>query len=147
MIKDSYDYLVFQNKTYYYFESEGKQGTIQKAIIFTLIEDDIWNLAFGDFHKGEIDDSVISNNHDIVKLFNTIAKAVYEFSAEFPKRHINIEPVDEKRRKLYNHIFRRNYEDISLIFYIIGIYSNKLEEDYSGKNFYTSFKLIRKFVK
>lgn len=145
MIKESYDFTRLGEKPYFYFESEGEQGIISKVIIFSYLEDESWNLAFGDLKGGDIDDSVISNNYDIVKLVSTIAKVVYEFSAEYPSRHIVIEPVDEKRKKLYNHIFRRNYEDILLTFHIIGTYNGN-DENYSPKKFYDIFKLIRKFA-
>ena len=146
MIKESYSYIAIGNKTLYYFESEGKHGTIPKAIIFTLSENNLWNLAFGDWHEGDIDDVIISNNYDIVKIIATIAKVVYDFSHEYPLRHILIQPVDEKRKKLYNHVFRRNYSDINLVFHITGLIEDN-EEDYLPEKFYDKFKLKRKFVK
>ena len=146
MIKESYSYIAIGNKTLYYFESEGKHGTIPKAIIFTLYENNLWNLAFGDWHDGDIDDVIISNNYDIVKIIGTIANVVYDFSAKYPARHIYIQPVDEKRKKLYNHVFRRNYEVIITTFQIIGVVEGTYE-DYLPKKSYDKFKLIRKFVK
>jgi hypothetical protein len=145
MITESYNYIAFANKTYYYFESEGIQGKIPKLIIFTYLGKNYWNLAFGDMHNGSINDSVVSNNHDIVKTFGTIAKVIYDFSDEFPKRHIRIKPVDEKRRSLYNHIFRRNYDVINLTFQIIGI-NKKKKEPYSPTKTYEYFELKRKFA-
>jgi hypothetical protein len=41
---------------------------------------------------GNINDSIISNNHDFVKLFGTIAKITYEFSAKNPRYQIYIRP-------------------------------------------------------
>lgn len=93
MIKDSYDYFPSANKTLYFFESEGSQGKIHKVIIFTYAGKNLWNLAFGDLKNADIDDSVISNNHDIVKLISTIAKAVYEFSAEFLQESLLLDPL------------------------------------------------------
>ena len=115
MIKESYNCFEFNNKTEFFFASEGTQGKILKGIVFTYIGNNLWNLAFGDVNYGDIDDSVISNNHDIIKLINTIAKVVYDFSNEYPLRHIIIQPVDEKIKKLYNHVFRRNQDDINFI--------------------------------
>ena len=146
MIKESYNYLGLEDKTQFFFASEGTQGKILKGIIFTHYKGDLWNLAFGDWHKGDIDDSVVTNNHDIVKLISTIAKVIYEFSNKYPLRHIYIEPVDEKRKKLYNHVFRRNYKVIIQTFHIIGN-SNGIDEKYLPENFYDIFILIRKFVK
>ena len=146
MIKESYNFFDFNDKTEFFFASEGSQGKILKGIVFTYFKDNLWNLAFGDVHNGDIDDSVVSNNHDIVKLISTIAKVVYEFSSKHPLRQILIQPVDEKRKKLYNHVFRRNYNDINLVFYIRGLVED-IEEDYLPEKFCDKLKLKRKFVK
>jgi hypothetical protein len=146
MFTESYNYVTLPKKPLYLFLSEGQQGKILKGIVFTPIGKNLWNLAFGDVIDNDINDSVISNNHDFIKLFGTIAKVTYAFSEQFPSRQIYIEPVDEKRKKLYNHIFRRHYEDIALVFHIKGIYQG-VEEDYSPEKFYDIFRLKRKFVK
>jgi hypothetical protein len=146
MVTDSYNYIALANKTVYYFQSEGKNGKILKVVIFNPITKNLWNLAFGDVINDEIDDTVISNNYDFVKLFGTIAKVVYEFSDNFPLRRIYIEPVDEKRKQLYNHIFRRHYTEINHVFFIEG-YLNDKKEQYSPEKFYDYFILKRNFVK
>lgn len=147
MLNESYNYVGLENKVDYFFISEGINGKIIKNVQFTRLEDEdnLWNLAFGDYNTGNVDDKVVSNNYDIVKVFNTIAKIVYEYSNEFPTRDIHIEPVDGKRKKLYNHIFRRNYEAINLIFDIIGTIGEE-KEDYSPDVFFDEFTLKRKFV-
>ena len=72
MINEFYEYLDSEDRTRFFFVSEGKQGKIIKMVLFTHLRDNLWNLGFGDLHKGQIDDSIISNNHDIVKLIGTI---------------------------------------------------------------------------
>jgi hypothetical protein len=104
-----------------------------------------WNLGFGDLQGVHINDSVVSNNHDIVKLIGTVAKIAYDFSDKFPKRGIEITPVDEKRKRLYNHVFRRHYEVINLNFHIICIH-NAVAENYSPEKNYDKFRLKRKFA-
>ena len=146
MITDSYQYFNIRNKPFYYFESEGKQGKIPKIVMFTRLNTKYWNLGFGDLQGTEINDSVVSNNHDIVKLINTVAKITYEFSDKYPRRGLEINPVDEKRKSLYNHVFRRNYEAIHANFHIIGVNSAGDEEDYSPKKNYDLFRLKRKFA-
>ena len=145
MINDSYDFIALGNKDYYYFESEGKQGNISKIVTFTRLKNKFWNLGFGDLQGQQINDSVISNNHDVVKLISTVAKIAYDFSERFPRRNIEITPVDEKRKNLYNHIFRRHYEVIQINFHIIGIH-NSVAEDYSPEKNYDTFRLKRKFA-
>lgn len=146
MFTESYNYVNLPKKPIYIFQSEGQQGKILKGIMFTSMGKNVWNLAFGDIIEGDINDSIISNNLDIVKVIGTVAKVVYAFSAQFPLRQIYIRPIDEKRKKLYNHVFRRHYDDISLTFHIMGIL-NEIPENYSPEKFYDNFKLKRKFVK
>lgn len=145
MISESYDYVALDNKTEYFFASKSKKGGILKSVQFTPFEGNVWNIAFGDYNEGDLDDSIISNNHDIVKIFNTIAKIIYEYSDKFPSHILFINPVDDKRKQLYNHIFRRHYETIDIIFDITGSINRK-EEVYSPQKKYDTFKLKRKFV-
>jgi hypothetical protein len=145
MITESYQYFTFSDQPYYYFESEGKQGKIAKIVMFTRLNNKYWNLGFGDLEGAQINDSVVSNNHDIVKLISTIAQIAYDFSNKFQLRGLEINPVDEKRKSLYNHIFRRNYEAIYANFHIIGVYED-VEEDYLPTKNYDLFRLKRKFA-
>ena len=146
MLKETYNYHTSSDRNVYYFESEGKQGKILKLVMFSRISDDFYNLGFGDLKNEQIDDSIVSNNHDIVKVMSTVAKIIYDYSNQFPLRRIRIKPVDEKRKTLYNHIFRRNYDETKVNFQIIGIINGK-KTAYSPKKVYDSFELKRKFVK
>jgi hypothetical protein len=74
MIQDTYPCYTSKNETLFVFNSEGIQGTIAKIIIFTPNEEENeWNLAFGDFKNRDIDDSIITNNHDALKIMRTVA--------------------------------------------------------------------------
>ena len=77
--------------------------------------------------------------------FDTESKPTfaYEFSDKYPLRRIQIKPVDEKRKRLYNHVFRRHYATINANFDIIGTYESK-KETYSPKKNYDTFELNRK---
>ena len=144
MLKESYTYISFKRKTFHIFRSEGDNGSIPKMVIFSYAGKKLWNLGFGDLQPdGDIDDSIVSNNNDLIKVISTVAKIAYEFSDKYPLRSIQIKPVDEKRRKLYNHVFRRNYNIINIDFEIIGV-NGRRGEDYSPKKFYESFKLNRR---
>lgn len=144
MITESYDYIALGDKPYYYFQSEGEQGKIIKIVTFSRLNNKYWNLGFGDLQGNKINGTVVSNNHDIVKLIGTVAKIAYEFSDKFPKRGLEVNPIDEKRRRLYNHVFRRNYAVISADFHIIGVNKVGDEETYSPTKNYHLFRLKRK---
>ena len=55
---------VDQTHTKYEFTSEGPRGKILKAVIYGQIEEDLFNLAFGDWDAKlqKIDDTNRSNN-------------------------------------------------------------------------------------
>ena len=61
----------------YWFYSEGPKGKILKAVQFQpkpKVGRNVFNLAFGDWDesRGKIDDRVISNNGDRLKVLRTI---------------------------------------------------------------------------
>lgn len=144
MIKDTYPYYPSKNKLMFIFRSEGSKGTINKLIIFTREKrKNDWNLAFGDLKEDDIDDLVISNNQDAMKIIRTVAKATLEFLEIYPKSKIFINPVDEKRKKLYNHIFRRHFKEMHAIFKIVGRIG-KSKEVYKPTSFYDSFTITLK---
>jgi hypothetical protein len=102
-----------------------------------------WNLAFGDLKDGDMDDSVISNNQDALKIMRTVANTIVEFFITYPESILYIKPVDEKRRKLYNYLFQKNFEEIDKLFIIRGI-NGKRSSSYLPIKFYDSFKITLK---
>ena len=144
MITDAYRFIAVQRKTRFIFESEGKQGKIIKIIQFTQLESNEWNLGFGDLKDGNIDDLIISNNDDIFKVIKTVAKVVTVFFQAYPKSTVIIKPIDEKRKKLYNSVFRRHFKDIIIDFNILAIAENN-KEAYSPQKNYDSFEITLKF--
>ena len=140
MIKEHYHYLESKKFQYFSFVSEGLQGQIIKIVQFILDEDNLWNLGFGDWHKGKIDDQVMSNNNDVSKVINTVGKIVYDFFEHYPDRIVSIKPVDEKRKRLYNYVFQRHIIEIEPNFDVIGFIDNK-SEVYSAIKNYDSFEI------
>ena len=144
MITDSYPYFATRNKTSFIFESTGKQGTIIKIIQFTLLDSGEWNLGFGDWNNGIIDDLTISNNHDLIRVIQTVAKATYVFFEEYPESVVIIKPVDERRKKLYNLVFQRHIQSIELAFNVMGIINDE-KEPFLSKKMYDNFEITLKF--
>jgi hypothetical protein len=95
---------------WYYFTSKGKRP-IKKAVMFTLIEPNVYNLGFGDLlPDGEIDDLVISNNGDISKVLATIIDIVQDFAKEYPSTTIYFYGSTKRRTALYNRMVRTYYQ-------------------------------------
>jgi hypothetical protein len=140
MIKDAYSYADVKEGKLFAFQSEGSQGLIVKIVQFTFEGNDVWNLGFGDLDDGDIDDSVVTNNHDAMKVIRTVAKITLEFFVKYPTSIVKIRPVDEKRKKLYNIVFIRHFKDIEPIFDVKGSREGK-KEPYSPNNYYNRFEL------
>lgn len=142
MINKTYPSKSNQEKTAFLFESTGPKGKILK---FVLLEDlgDMFNLAFGDVVKGQLIDSVTSNNQDIVTILNTVAKCVYEFLELNPGSLIRIDPYDEKRKRLYNTIFQRKYQEIEARFEIRAVVDDIMQK-YNPAKTYDYFLLKHK---
>jgi len=142
MIGECYDTLSTLGHTVFRFESIGIHGAIQKAVVFQKIGGKKYNLAFGDVTNNDLDDAVISNNLDYVKVMNTVAKTAYLFIEKYPEATIHIEAVDDKRLKFYNAIFRRHFPVIQRTFLISGLMDGGLEfENYQPEKSYVQFEL------
>ena len=81
MLNDFYPFTPIIEDTHFVFESKGKEGIVYKVILFASIEEERWNLGFGDLNlkTGDIDDAVMSDNHDAAKVMRTVAKAAFVF--------------------------------------------------------------------
>ena len=135
MLNEHYRFFDSNNHTFFYFVSEGKQGNVTKVVLFSLNEDNLWNLGFGDLKHGKIDDSIVTNNYDVAKVMQTIASIIYVFFENYPDRVVYIEPVDERRKRLYNLIFQRHFEETKDIFELLGNTSYSLEPYSIEKNY------------
>lgn len=143
MLSNTYKLKSSKNRTKFAFLSSGSKGSFIKVVMFDRLSNGKWNLAFGDLTNDGVDDKIVTNNNDISKVLGTVAKAVYSFSEQYPKRPIVIHPVDDRRKKLYNTVFKRRIIEISLTFYVFGKTKNRWQP-YSEKINYDSFELLRK---
>jgi hypothetical protein len=143
MIEDYYKYVAATKGESFMFVSEGIKGTILKFVEFTPLTNDDWNLGFGDFKNGEIDDIVMTNNQDVIKVIRTVAQITIEFFKKYPHAIVVIKPVDEKRKKLYNIVFQRHFAEIDALFDIIA-YLGIRKEIYHVETIYDSFELSLK---
>ncbi len=140
MIDNPYIFLSSRRSTWFVFESEGVMGKIPKLVTFEPYGENRWNVGFGDFKRGIADDSAISNNGDVSRVLNTIAQIIREFFTENPDAIVEIKPIDEKRKRLYNLVFQRHFEKIISDFQIKGL-KGGFFETYSPNEFYDGFEI------
>ncbi len=144
MIKDNYPLRDFKEKTIFLFVSHGKKGQILKGILFQKIDEvNNYNLAFGDVINKKLDDEIVSNNGDAKMVISTVVEAVYIFFKTYPEAILEIDPVDKKRTRFYNYIFKSRYKEIEIGFILKG-YSNNQWEQYDIQKSYQKFEIALK---
>jgi hypothetical protein len=81
MDRPSYEFEYSLPQAVYLFKIEGKNGRVGKRVQFDLIQDNMFNLGFGDWKEDEcgFDDLVITNNGDMEKVLSTVIAIAVKF--------------------------------------------------------------------
>lgn len=132
----------------YDFYSEGPNGRIKKVVRFQhmpKISENVFNLAFGDLDEetGLIDDLVISNNNDRLKVLKTVAEAVADFIKFRPKAIILIKGSTLSRTRLYQMGMSFFWLEISQLYEIYGNLGREWLPFRKGVN-YERFMIFKK---
>lgn len=109
--------------TRYTFTSKGKKGAVLKMVEFTPTSvKNIFNLGFGDMlPDGRIDDTVNTNNHDVLKVMATMVEIIKDFTLEFPGSRVIFTGSSSVRTTLYQRILKTYYKEFSQHFVITGL--------------------------
>ncbi|GEM_PF-987366 len=135
-----YEFTSNKIKTEFRFESTGPKGIITKIVKFSIVRENLCNLAFGDLVSDDFDDEIISNNGDLRKIISTLANIVHSFTLSNPEIKIAIVPVDRKRKLLYNRIFQQYELEILEFYSIEGFLSvRRTKEQYDPNKLYDAF--------
>ncbi|WP_435353643.1 DUF6934 family protein [Emticicia sp. SJ17W-69] len=126
------------------FISVGRKGLILKVVRFDEIEDEIFNLGFGDFdfEKQTLSDTIVSDNGDMEKILATVVSILNKFLQNNPKYSVFIVGSTLSRTRLYQIAINRYYDDFSSYFEIFGRKKGQFELFQKNEN-YEPF-LIRK---
>lgn len=112
-----FDVLIFMDLPHYHvssnknglrytFYSDGPRGRILKVIQFKLYQahpDVIFNISLGDLDEStnEIDNNVISDNGDALKILRTVAESIIRFCRRYPQCWVLIRGNTPARNRLY----------------------------------------------
>jgi hypothetical protein len=109
----------------YEFYSEGPKGSIKKIVTFTKAQDNpiIYNLAFGDadLNTGFINDEIITDNKDTLKVLATVASTIYSFCDKFGNHFIYARGSTPARTRLYQMEILKQLDEIRLYFNLYGV--------------------------
>lgn len=128
------------------FISIGRRGLILKVVRFDEIEDEIFNLGFGDFdfEKQALSDTIVSDNGDMENILATVLSILNNFLQNNPKSSVLVVGSTLSRTRLYQMVINRYYDDFSSFFEIFGRKHGQFEVFQKNEN-YESF-LVRKML-
>ncbi len=124
----------------YEFVSIGPKGGIPKLVLFTEIEQNIYNLAFGD-KTGDtsLDDLVKSANGDTDLLLSTVASIAHAFLDAHPNAIIYAKGSTDGRTRLYQTGINRARIWMDEEIAIYGNYEGRWEPFAPGRNYEAFF--------
>jgi hypothetical protein len=146
MTEPIYPIKFSKKKKTYRFKSVGRKGIIPKVVKFTEIQDNIFNLGFGDFDEKSqsIDDKKVSDNGDMVKVLATVVSITELFLNENPDVWIYVEGSTPSRTRLYQIAINKFFESFILKFEIYGSV-NGVYEPFQKNIQYESFLIKNLF--
>ena len=115
----------------YYFTSIGK-NTIVKIVEFYKLDDNNYNLGFGDATYDDnndiigYDDSIMSDNGDFEQVMTTIVNIIYDFTSK-NNNIVEFKGSCDKRTSLYNYLIKRNYDTFIKDFELYGLLNNNIK--------------------
>jgi hypothetical protein len=103
----------------YIFTSVGKNRIIKLVDFSPTKTRDLYNVGFGDLlPDGTINDTINSNNGDMVKVLATLVQIIKDFTSQFPEIKLMFLGSTLARTKLYARIIKTYYDNFSKIFII-----------------------------
>lgn len=150
MNRPKYLYKSEEEFRVYSFYSEGIKGLVKKMVVFSYTgENDIYNLGFGDYNSETktIDDEIITNNGDSLKVLATVASTVYAFTEKHPNALVFATGSNNVRTRLYRMGITNNLEEIKADFEVYGLrVDNNVWEEFISGDDYEAFIVKRKKI-
>jgi hypothetical protein len=141
-LKAERSFMVFE------FVSEGPKGQISKLVQYgeTNLKG-LYNLAFGDkdLATGEINDTIVSNNNDSIKILATVVATVYAFTDKYPDTWVYATGSSKSRTRLYRMGLTKYLTEIEQDFDLYGETMGEWESFEKGVE-YEAFLVQRKKV-
>ena len=146
MNKPVYQSIYSTKEERYIFESIGTKGKILKVVKFFEIQENVYNLGFGDFDPitNQVDDKVVSDNGDLIKVIATIISLTIKFLDDNPIALVFFEGSTPQRTQFYQWIINRYHNEIIETLKIYGVNDGEPELFQKSKT-YESFLIQKLF--
>jgi hypothetical protein len=142
---EQYQVKAYEDLFEFEFISEGPKGSITKLVQYSKIDENAYNLAFGDKKEGEneIDDKIITDNKDSQKVLATVAATVIAFTEKYSQVWIIASGSSKSRTRLYQIGISTNYEELQQYFNVYGYYERRWVK-FQKNVIYDAFAVKRK---
>ena len=142
-----YEYQTEDELHFFEFISAGSKGEIKKVVEYTKVSvDDVYNLAFGDYDEqtGVLNDKIVTNKGDSLKVLATVVSTVYAFTGRYPDVWVFATGSSEVRTRLYRMGISNNLEELKKDFYVYRMKMDETFEDFIAGEDYLGFLVTRK---
>lgn len=129
------------------FQSIGKRGVFDKAITFSAISENIYNLALLDFDpvRQIYSDQTVTDNGDMPEILATVMTAIVDFLTQYPQSKIYLIGNTESRTRLYQIAINKVLTQIKTDLSVLGYYENRWVSFEPNRKF-ESFLIERNFL-
>ena len=92
---ETYELLITEQDKRFSFQSIGKNGTVEKVISFSPLNEDHYNLSLLDYNcaSGAGDDESRTDNGDLPKIMATVRRAILLFLDKHPDKGVYLKEV------------------------------------------------------
>lgn len=142
-----YQYSTEDEQFFFKFESNGIKGRITKLVHYAEMSlEGYYNLAFGDLNNetNEIDDKIVTNNGDSLKVLATVVSTIYAFTGRYPEAKVFATGSSEARTRLYRMGITNNLEELKKDFLVYGLRHDEIFEEFVAGEDYVGFLVTRK---
>ncbi|REA61338.1 hypothetical protein DSL64_12905 [Dyadobacter luteus] len=122
---EPYEFILNEENTHFKFQSVGKRGVFDKAIAFTLIGDNIYNLALLDFDPiaQNYTDQNVTDNGDMPEVLATVMAIIQDYLNQHPERKVYLVGNSRSRTRLYQIAISKVIDQMSDIA-VLGYYNS-----------------------
>ncbi len=142
-----YEYSTEEQLFLFEFESVGIKGKVRKVVQYTEMSvKGFYNLGFGDYNEEtkDIDDEVVTNNGDGLKVLSTVVSTLYAFTGKYPEANVFATGSSEARTRLYRMGITNNLEELKQDFLVYGLRKDEIFEEFVVGEDYLGFLVTRK---
>lgn len=121
MNEPAYPFRVRTDGLLFSFYSVSEEKIVPKLVVYTPVDDLIYNLALVDvMPDGSLADNVTTNNQDMNRVMATVIQTMLAFFEKYPDRLVYFQGSDDIRTRFYRILITRELEAARQLFVIYG---------------------------